>query len=200
MAKVLDKHEEDLSTLHLHDRHTILSLTDDDLVGIYRNILLARRLDQKIWGLNRMGKAAFVVSGQGHEGAQVGSAWAIRKGHDVVLPYYRDLAVVLTLGMSAYEVLLAGFARPDDPNSGGRQMPSHSGSSERGIITGSSPIGTCLPNAAGTAQAFKMRREDKVAVAYFGDGAASKGDFHEAMNYAGIHKLPLVFICENNGY
>ena len=99
MAKVLDKTEEDLSSLHLHDRHTELGLTDDDLVGMYRSILLARRLDQKIWGLNRMGKAAFVVSCQGHEGAQVGSAWAIRAGHDAVLPYYRDVGVVLTLGI-----------------------------------------------------------------------------------------------------
>ena len=192
--------DDDLSALHLHDRHTELGLGNDDLLGIYRTILLARMLDQKIWGLNRMGKAAFVVSGQGHEGAQVGSAWAIRKGHDVVLPYYRDLAVVLTLGMSAYQVLLAVFARADDPNSGGRQMPNHWGSSELGIITGSSPIATHLPHAAGIAQAMRMRREDRVAVAYFGDGAASKGDFHEALNYAGIHRLPLVFICENNGY
>ena len=97
MAKVLAKpdpeQEQDLASLHLHDRHTGLGLSDDDLVGLYRTILLARRLDQKIWGLNRMGKAAFVVSAQGHEGAQIGSAWAIRKGHDVVLPYYRDLGV-----------------------------------------------------------------------------------------------------------
>src|SRR5205085_10956301 len=137
VAKVLDTKEEDLSSLHLHDRHSELGLTDDDLLGMYRAILLARRLDQKIWGLNRMGKAAFVVSCQGHEGAQVGSAWAIRKGHDVVLPYYRDTGVVLTLGMSAYQVLLAVFARADDPNSGGRQMPNHLGPSDPGIITAS---------------------------------------------------------------
>src|SRR4051812_6800372 len=200
MAKVLDKHEEDLSTLHLHDRHTILSLTDDDLVGIYRNILLARRLDQKIWGLNRMGKAAFVVSCQGHEGAQVGSAWAIRKGHDIVLPYYRDTGVVLTLGMTPYEVLLGVFARADDPSSGGRQMPNHWGSRRLNIITGSSPIATHIPHAAGFALAARAGSSDAVAVAYFGDGAASKGDFHESLNFAGIHRLPLVLICENNGY
>ena len=86
--------------LHLHDRHTALGLTADDLVGMYRTILTARVLDQKIWALNRMGKAAFVVSGQGHEGAQVGSAWALQAGHDVVLPYYRDTGVMLTLGMT----------------------------------------------------------------------------------------------------
>src|SRR3954468_1360790 len=200
MAKVLDKHEEDLSSLHLHDRHTVLGLTDDDLVGMYRGILLARRLDQKIWGLNRMGKAAFVVSCQGHEGAQVGSAWAIRAGHDVVLPYYRDVGVVLTLGMTPYDVLLGIFARPDDPSSGGRQMPNHWGSSRLNVITGSSPIATQLPHAAGLAYAAKMRGEDRVVVSYFGEGATSKGDFHEALNFAGIHQLPCVFVCENNGY
>src|SRR4051795_9544451 len=200
MAKVLDKHEEDLSALHLHDRHTVLGLTDDDLVGLYRGILTARRLDQKIWGLNRLGKAAFVVSCQGHEGAQVGSAWAIRKGHDVCLPYYRDTGVVLTLGMTPYDVLLGVFARPSDPSSGGRQMPNHWGSRELNIITGSSPIATHIPHAAGIALASTMEDSDAVAIAYFGDGAASKGDFHESLNFAGIHKLPLVLVCENNGY
>ncbi|HWC39795.1 MAG TPA: thiamine pyrophosphate-dependent enzyme, partial [Acidimicrobiales bacterium] len=85
---------------------------------MYRTILLARVLDQKTWALNRMGKAPFAVSSQGHEGAQVGSAWAIRAGVDPVLPYYRDLGVVLALGMTPYEVLLGVFARPDDPCSG----------------------------------------------------------------------------------
>src|SRR5437763_9204254 len=167
---------------------------------MYRTILLARLLDQKIWGLNRMGKAAFVVSCQGHEGAQVGSAWAIRRGHDIVLPYYRDVGVVLTLGMTPYDVLLGVFARPSDPSSGGRQMPNHWGSRALNIITGSSPIATHIPHAAGVALASKMADDDAVAVAYFGDGAASKGDFHESLNLAGIHRLPMVLVCENNGY
>jgi 2-oxoisovalerate dehydrogenase E1 component len=191
---------DDLSVLHLHDRHTGLGLSGDDLVGMYRTILTARVLDQKIWSLNRMGKAAFVVSGQGHEGAQVGSAWAIRKGHDVVLPYYRDTGVMLTLGMSVEQILLAVLARADDPNSGARQMPNHWGWSAGNVITGSSPIATQLPHAAGLAYAAKLRREDRVAVSYFGEGATSKGDFHEALNFAGIHQLPMVFVCENNGY
>src|SRR5438105_12125909 len=134
---------------------------------MYRMIVLARTLDQKIWGLNRMGKAAFVVSGQGHEGAQVGSAWAIRRGRDperrdVVLPYYRDLGVVLTLGMTPYEVMLAVFARADDPNSGGRQMPNHWGSRRLNIITGSSPIATHIPHAAGFALAARPAGSDAI--------------------------------------
>ena len=191
---------DDLSVLHLHDRHTELGLSAEDLVGMYRTILTARVLDQKIWSLNRMGKAAFVVSGQGHEGAQVGSAWALRAGHDIVLPYYRDTGVMLTLGMTVEQILLAVLARADDPNSGARQMPNHWGWSAGNVITGSSPIATQLPHAAGLAYAAKLRGEDKVAVSFFGEGATSKGDFHEALNFAGIHQLPMVFVCENNGY
>jgi len=190
----------DLSALHLQDRHTPLGLSGDDVVAMWRTILLTRRLDQKIWALNRMGKAPFAVSCQGHEGAQIGSAWALREGHDVVCPYYRDTGVMIALGMTAREILEAVFAREADPNSGGRQMPNHWGCARLRIITGSSPIATHIPHAAGIALAARMRGEDTVVVCYFGDGAASKGDFHEAMNFAGIHNLPLVAICENNGY
>ena len=217
----------DLSALHLTDRHHTLGLRDDEVLAMFRTIVLARVLDQKIWGLNRMGKAAFVVSAQGHEGAQIGSAWAFRRGpsgplsgqsgpsgplsggseveaevvaRDWTLPYYRDLGVMLTLGMSPYEVLLGVFARADDPCSGGRQMPNHWGSAAMRVISGSSPIATHLPHAAGVAWAVKARRGDDVVFCLFGDGAASKGDFHEALNFAGIHRLPVVFLCENNGY
>ncbi|HJR26207.1 MAG TPA: thiamine pyrophosphate-dependent enzyme [Acidimicrobiales bacterium] len=191
---------DDLSVLHLHDRHSELGLSGEDLLGMYRTILLARVLDQKVWSLNRMGKAAFVVSGQGHEGAQVGATWALRAGHDVVLPYYRDTGVLLTLGMTAEQILLAVLARADDPNSGGRQMPNHWGWAEQRVITGSSPIATQLPHAAGLAYASKLAGDERVVVSFFGEGATSKGDFHEALNFAGIHRLPMVFVCENNGY
>ncbi|HET9772851.1 MAG TPA: thiamine pyrophosphate-dependent enzyme, partial [Acidimicrobiia bacterium] len=137
---------------------------------------------------------------QGHEGAQIGSAWALRGGTDVVCPYYRDTGVMVALGMTPTEILEAVFAREADPSSGGRQMPNHWGHKDLRIITGSSPIATHIPHAAGIALAARMRGEDTAVVCYFGDGAASKGDFHEAMNFAGIHGLPLVAICENNGY
>jgi 2-oxoisovalerate dehydrogenase E1 component len=107
---------------------------------------------------------------------------------------------MLTLGMTAEQILLGVLARADDPNSGARQMPSHWGWAEGSVITGSSPIATQLPHAAGIAYAAKLAREDKVVVSYFGEGATSKGDFHEALNFAGIHRLPMVFVCENNGY
>jgi 2-oxoisovalerate dehydrogenase E1 component len=108
--------------------------------------------------------------------------------------------VVLTLGMTPYDVLLGVFARAEDPSSGGRQMPNHWGHRDLRIISGSSPIATHIPHAVGLALAAKQRSSDEVAVCYFGDGAASKGDFHESLNFAGIHRLPVVFVCENNGY
>jgi pyruvate/2-oxoglutarate/acetoin dehydrogenase E1 component/TPP-dependent pyruvate/acetoin dehydrogenase alpha subunit len=201
LAKVLEDREQTSSALHLHDahRHIELGLTERDLAGMHRTILVARRLDERIGGLKRAGKAAFVASCQGHEGAQVGSAWAIRVGHDTVLPSPRDTGVVLTLGMTPYDVLLGVFARPSDPSSGGRQMPNHWGSRRLGIITGSSPIATHVPHAAGIALASKMGGGGAVAVAYVGDGAASKGDFHESLEFAGVHRLPLVLVCEDNG-
>ena len=102
--------------------------------------------------------------------------------------------------MTVEQILLAVLARADDPNSGARQMPNHWGWPEGNVITGSSPIATQLPHAAGLAYAAKLRGEDRVVVSYFGEGATSKGDFHEALNFAGIHQLPMVFVCENNGY
>jgi 2-oxoisovalerate dehydrogenase E1 component len=193
---------EDLWETPLHDRHTALGLSGDDLVGMYRLMLLARAVDQRIWNLQRTktDKVPFMIPGQGQEGAQVGSAWALRAGHDVALPYYRDFGVVLALGMTPYEVMLNSFARPDDPNSGGRQMPNHWGCSRLNIITASSPIGTQLPHAAGLAMASRIRGDDRVTVCWFGEATASKGDYHEALNIAGIHGLPLVLVCENNGY
>ena len=181
-------------------RHVQLGLSADDVIGMYRTLLLARFVDQKAWNLARTGKARFYIPAEGQEAAQVGSAWAVRAGHDITLPYYRDVGVVLSLGMTPYEILLAVMAKADDPNSGARQMPNHWGSSRLGIITGSSPIGTQFPHAAGLALAATLRGQDTVTVTWFGEAAASKGDFHEALNFAGIHRLPAVFVCENNGY
>ena len=181
-------------------RHTELGLSGDDLVAMYRLMVLTRAVDQKVWNLQRIGKIPFVIPGQGQEAAQVGSAWALRKGHDVALPYYRDFGVVLALGMTPEEVVLNSLARPDDPNSGGRQMPNHWGCRRLNIITGSSPIATQLPHAAGLANAARIRGEDRVTVCWFGEATASRGDWHEGLNYAGIHDLPLVLVCENNGY
>jgi 2-oxoisovalerate dehydrogenase E1 component alpha subunit len=167
---------------------------------MYRTMVTARLCDEAAFRLNRQGKAPFVIPVSGHEGCQVGTAWAFRPGQDIWLPYYRDLAVVLVAGLTPYEVFLGVFAKADDPCSGGRQMPAHWGSRRLGIITGSSPIATQIPHAAGVAYAVKYRGEDAVVGCWFGDGATSEGDWHEGLNFAGIHRLPVVFICENNRY
>ncbi|MBI3953653.1 MAG: thiamine pyrophosphate-dependent dehydrogenase E1 component subunit alpha [Chloroflexi bacterium] len=175
-------------------------LSKPELLQMYRTMLLARRLDERMWLLNRQGKIAFVISCQGHEGAQVGIAKALRPGVDWVLPYYRDLALVLALGMTAREAMLGAFARAEDPSSGGRQMPSHYGSPRLRIVSGSSPVATQIPHAVGVALASKLRREDAVAVTCLGEGSTSQGDFHEGLNFAAVHSLPVVFVCENNGW
>ncbi len=180
--------------------HEALGLSAEDLLAMYRFMLTARMCDDAALRQNRQGKAPFVIPVSGHEGVQVGTAWALRRGQDIWLPYYRDLAVVLVAGMTPYEVFLGIFAKRDDPTSGGRQMPAHWGSRRLGIISGSSPIGTQIPHAAGIAYAVKYRREDAVVASWFGEGATSEGDWHEAFNFAGIHKLPVVFVCENNYY
>jgi len=180
--------------------HEELGLSPDDLLRMYRTMVTARLCDEAAFRLNRQGKAPFVIPVSGHEGCQVGTAWAFRPGQDIWLPYYRDLAVVLVAGLTPYEVFLGIFAKADDPCSGGRQMPAHWGSRRLGIITGSSPIATQVPHAAGVAYAVKYRGEDAVVGCWFGDGATSEGDWHEGLNFAGIHRLPVVFICENNRY
>jgi 2-oxoisovalerate dehydrogenase E1 component alpha subunit len=161
---------------------------------------LARALDDRMWALNRQGKAHFVISCCGQEAAQVGSAMALAAGVDWVLPYYRDLGVLLTLGMTPREVMLQFLARADDPCSGGRQMPGHWSVPRLKVVTGSSPVATQILHATGVALASKIKREPHVTAVYFGEGCTAGGDFHEGLNFAGVHQLPVVFVCENNGY
>src|SRR3989441_9463068 len=102
--------------------------------------------------------------------------------------------------MTPQEIFLGVFAKATDPSSGGRQMPAHWSSAALGIITGSSPIATQIPHAAGIAYAMKYRGEDAVVGCWFGDGATSEGDWHEGLNFSGIHRLPVIWVCENNRY
>lgn len=180
--------------------HAELGLSDAEAISIYRTMLLARAVDERQWILQRQGRQAFVISCQGHEAAQVGSAAALRRGVDVMVPYYRDLAAALAFGATARDALLEALSRADGPWSGGRQMPAHYGSPELRILTGGSSVGSHIPHAVGAALASRHRGEDAVSIAYFGDGATSKADFHEGVNFAAIHKLPVIFFCEDNGY
>jgi 2-oxoisovalerate dehydrogenase E1 component alpha subunit len=167
---------------------------------MYEVMRLARAVDERMWLINRQGKAPFVISCQGQEGAQVGTAAALQPGKDWVAPYYRDAGVIMYFGMTARDQMLSFFAKREDPNSGGRQMPGHYGSKHLKILTGGSPVGTQLLQATGIAYAAKLRKEDTVTAAYSGEGGFSQGDAHEAMNFAAIHKLAVIFVCENNGY
>lgn len=175
-------------------------LSDQQLRDMLYTMLVARQLNDRMIVLNRQGRAAFAITGQGQEACQVGSAVALRPRRDWVLPYYRDVGVVLTLGMTSREIMLHFLARAADPNSGGRQMPNHWSSPALRIPTQSSVVATRVLHAAGIALATKLRHEDDVTIAYLGEGGTSQGDFHEALNFASIRRLPVVYFCENNGY
>ncbi len=175
-------------------------LSEQQLEEMYYAMLLARRLNERMLALNRQGRAPFLIAGAGQEAAQVGAAMALKRGTDFLAPYYRDLGMNLVLGMTAREAMLNLLAKRDDPNSHGRQMPSHWGSNERRIVTGSSVVTTQLLHAVGIGLAAKLRGDPIVVMACCGEGSTSKGDFHEALNFAAIHRLPVIFYVENNGY
>src|SRR3712207_6157879 len=180
--------------------HEALGLDEDDLRALYYHMLLARRVDERSWILNRQGKAAFVISCQGHEATQVGVAYNLRPGYDYVYPYYRDFGIVLTLGQTPRDQFLSLLSKREDPSSGGRQMPGHFSSRDLNIVTASAPVGVQYPQATGSALAFKIRGEDGVVLVCGGEASTSGGDWHEAMNFAGIYDLPVVFLVENNVY
>ena len=177
-----------------------LGLSSADLLEMYRLVALARAVDERMWILNRAGRIPFVISGQGHEGAQVGIAWALEKGKDWIAPFYRSIATCLTFGMTARDIMTAQYATANDPSSGGRQMPGHYGSHEHNIVSVSSPVATQLLHAVGIALAAKIRKTGQVAMTTMGEGSSNQGDVHEGLNFAAIHKLPFVFVVENNGY
>ncbi|MBB3109199.1 2-oxoisovalerate dehydrogenase E1 component alpha subunit [Paenibacillus phyllosphaerae] len=181
-------------------RHVELGLTDDQAIDMYVKMLTARRFDERNLLLQRAGKINFHVSGIGQEAAQVAAAFALDREQDYFLPYYRDYAFVLSVGMTVRELMLSVFAKAEDPNSGGRQMPGHFGSKRLRIVTGSSPVTTQVPHAVGIALAAKMKNKPFVSFVTFGEGSSNQGDFHEGCNFAGVHKLPVIFMCENNRY
>lgn len=181
-------------------KHEEAGLSQDDLLKMYETMLTARRVDERMWLLNRAGKIPFVISCQGQEAAQVGAAFALDNTKDYIAPYYRDLGVVLHFGMTPKDLMLSAFAKAEDPNSGGRQMPGHFGQKENRILTGSSPVTTQLPHAVGVALAGKMKKKDFITFTTLGEGSSNQGDFHEGLNFAGVHKLPVITLVENNKY
>jgi 2-oxoisovalerate dehydrogenase E1 component alpha subunit len=181
--------------------HEALGLSVDKLVLGLRDMMVARQLDDRLWQLSRQGKVHFVITSAGHEATQFGCAWAVNVGTDYVIPYYRDMALTMAMGQTALDIMLHAFGRAGDPSSGGRQMFGHFSSRDLRIVSGSSSVGSQIVHAVGLALAFRVRGETNIAaLSLFGEGATAEGAWHEAINFAGIHQLPVVFVCENNEY
>ncbi|HLZ73089.1 MAG TPA: thiamine pyrophosphate-dependent dehydrogenase E1 component subunit alpha [Dehalococcoidia bacterium] len=175
-------------------------IADAQLVLMYTQLVQARRIADRMVVLQRQGRAPFVISGQGQEACQIGAANALKRGTDWLFPYYRDLGMCLAFGMTPVELFMNFFAKQDDPNSHGVQMAAHWSRRASRIVSGSSPVATQLLHATGCALAAKLRKKKEVCLTSLGEGSTAQGDFHEALNFAAIHKLPVIFYVENNGY
>lgn len=161
---------------------------------------MAKALDDRMHILVKQGRAPFVGSSRGHEGIQVASTAAIGPD-DWLVPHYRGLANSIVRGLTMKEWMLAVFAKAGDPLSAGRNIPGGCYSYRKlKIAPVSQVVASWIPKAAGIAYAAKLRRDGSVTLCTFGDGATSQGAFHEGVNFAAVHALPVVFVCENNGY
>ena len=181
-------------------RHEALGLNTEELIDQYALMVLMRTFDDRVLALNRQGKVPIVASSQGHEAAELGSLLAAQKdGNYFLFPYYRDLALK-TAGIGVGTAMLSYMGKVGDVYSGGRQFPLQGACLEDRVICQSNVVAAGMTQAVGYALASRMQREETVVLTYFGDGGSSEGECHEAMNFAGIHKLPVVFICENNKY
>src|SRR5437763_10627101 len=175
-------------------------LDENILTEWFHYILLGRQIDYRFQVLNRQGRAPFVISRAGHEAAQSGVAWPLKPKHDWISPYYRDIVLCFRMGVTPLDLMLSVLAKPADPASGGKQTPGHFSDSRFNITSGGSPVAAQMVRGAGIAYALKMDGTDKVLVTCYGEGAGSEGDAHEAFNFAAIHKLPEIFVCQNNGF
>jgi 2-oxoisovalerate dehydrogenase E1 component alpha subunit len=171
-----------------------------ELLRLHRWMCMAKALDDRMHILVKQGRAPFVGSSRGHEGIQVASTAAIG-ADDWLVPHYRGLANALVRGLTMREWMLAVFAKAGDPLSAGRNIPGGCYSYHKlKIAPVSQVVASWIPKAAGIAYAAKLQKQDAVVLCTFGDGATSQGEFHEGVNFAAVHRLPVVFVCENNSY
>jgi 2-oxoisovalerate dehydrogenase E1 component len=175
-------------------------LNKKTLLKLHKNMVLSRMLDEKMMIMLKQGKSFFHIGGSGHEAIQTAAAFAMKPGLDYSYPYYRDIAFVTQLGVSALEIILLFLSRADDPSSGGRQMSNHYGHRKLNIVQQSSPTGTQYLQAVGCAMAAKKLQSDEVVYVSSGEGTTSQGDFHEALNWAAKDLLPVIFVIQNNKY
>lgn len=173
-------------------------LSIEQLVAIYKAMVRTRIVDDRLEKLQRQGRIAFHVGSTGEEAAIIGSAAALR-AQDWIVPCYREVGALLWRGYPLQRYVDHMFGNAGDP-ARGRQMPDHTFSREHRYLAVSAPIGTQIPHAVGVAMAAKKRGLDECVGVFFGDGATSSNDFHAAMNFAGVYRSPVVFLCRNNGY
>ena len=173
-------------------------LSPETLLRAYRHLVQVRLLDARMLSLQRQGRIGFYIPSTGEEACQVGSALALNK-EDWVFPAYREPGCALVRGLDLKLMIAQEYGNSLDVNKG-RQMPNHFGWRSINYVSASSPVGTQIPHAVGTAWAAKVRGEPLVTLVYFGDGATSGNDFHVGMNFAGVFRTPTVFFCKNNQY
>ncbi|MFZ0456633.1 MAG: dehydrogenase E1 component subunit alpha/beta [Ignavibacteriaceae bacterium] len=172
----------------------------DFLLNVLNNMLTARNIDNKAMNLLRQGKTFFHIAGAGHEAVQTAAGMLLNPKKDWIFPYYRDIAVVISAGVTPKDFFLQSFAKEDDPSSGGRQLSCHWGSNKINIPSQSSPTGTQFLNAVGAALAMVKENKEGIVFVSSGEGTTSQGEFHEAVNWASREKLPVLFVIENNKY
>jgi len=178
--------------------HRLFGLSDSDALDMYYAMLVSRRISEQSLKLAFQGAIDVSIPSDGHEAAQVASMWALRSSDPVYL-FYRSVPAAYARGMTAREIFLEFFGRAEAPCSGGKNLAGHWAKRELQLMSISGSVATQIPHAVGSALAAKLRGEDSVSVAYFGDGGSSKSDFHEGLNFAAVHQLPVVLFCENNG-